>query len=244
MKCPYCGADMSESDKLCPHCGAWNGVPKTIEELKEFCRAYELPLERMRFFIGEDYKEPKAFGIFRNEDGKFVVYKNKADGTRAIRYQGPDEAYAVNELYQKMKSEVELRQAKQSGAAAAPDKGKKKKKLREILGGVIFIAVLVAWLWLKLSAPSTGYYCYDDDYYYYQDSSWYTYDSGGWYRASSLDGDFKEHPDDYWLGSSYSGSYDIQDFEDSPYYHESSNDSSSGVFDSWNSSDTDWDSDW
>ena len=123
-------------------------------------------------------------------------------------------------------------------------KGKKKKKLREILGGVIFIAVLVAWLWLKLSAPSTGYYCYDDDYYYYQDSSWYTYDSGGWYRASSLDGDFKEHPDDYWLGSSYSGSYDIQDFEDSSYYHESSNDSSSDVFDSWDSSDTDWDSDW
>ena len=53
----------------------------------------------------------------------------------------------------------------QSGAAAAPDKGRKKKKLREILGGVIFIAVLVAWLWLKLSAPSTGYYCYGDDYY-------------------------------------------------------------------------------
>ena len=54
----------------------------------------------------------------------------------------------------------------------------------------------------------------------------------------------KEHPDDYWLGSSYSGSYDIQDLEDSPYYHESSNDSSSDVFDSWDSSDTDWDRDW
>ena len=95
-----------------------------------------------------------------------------------------------------------------------------------------------------LSGLNAPYYYYGDDYYYYQDSSWYTYDSGGWYRASSLDGDFKDHPDDYWLGSSYSGSYDIQDFEDSPYYRESSNDSSSDVFDSWDSNDTDWDSDW
>ena len=36
----------------------------------------------------------------------FIVYKNKADGTRAVRYKGTDEAYAVNELYLKLKDEI------------------------------------------------------------------------------------------------------------------------------------------
>lgn len=58
----------------------------------------------MRFYIGEDFKEPKAFGVFKDTDGNFVVYKNKADGSRAIRYRGPDETHAVNEIYQKMRS--------------------------------------------------------------------------------------------------------------------------------------------
>ena len=61
----------------------------------------------MHVHIGEDYKEPKAFGIYRDAaSGHFVVYKNKADGQRAVRYEGMDEAYAVNELYQKIRSMV------------------------------------------------------------------------------------------------------------------------------------------
>ncbi len=31
-----------------------------------------------------------------------IVYKNKADGSRSIRYRGPDEAYAVRALYEKL----------------------------------------------------------------------------------------------------------------------------------------------
>lgn len=243
MKCPYCGADMSESDRLCPQCGAWNGVPKTIEELKEFCRAYDLPLERMRFFIGEDYKEPKAFGIFKNEDGRFVVYKNKADGSRAVRYQGSDEAYAVNELYQKMKSEVELRKEKQAAAAAPAKKATPAQKAIGIVIALILI-VAISWLLSKLEGPSRGYYYYDDDYYYYQDSDWYAYGPDGWYLDDSVDDALSESPDTYWSGSGYQDDYGVEDFEDSGYYHESSNDSSSDVFDSWDSSDTDWSSDW
>ena len=73
-----------------------------------------LPLEEMRTFIGEDYKGAKAFGIYKDEtDGTFVVYKNKEDGTRAVRYKGSDEAYAVNELYQKMKERVAVQKAHQ-----------------------------------------------------------------------------------------------------------------------------------
>ena len=55
--------------------------------------------------IGKNIKEPKAFGIYK--DGRnFIVYKNKANGQRAVRYKGTDEAYAVNELYMRLKEEI------------------------------------------------------------------------------------------------------------------------------------------
>ena len=58
--------------------------PKTVSELLEFCSFHKMPLRQMRFFIGEDYPEPKAFGLFQAADGDYVVYKNKDDGSRAI----------------------------------------------------------------------------------------------------------------------------------------------------------------
>ena len=91
-------------------------IPQTIEELKAFCAEKGMPLEKMRFFIGENIQQPKAFGIYRDENDRFVVYKNKADGSRAVRYSGPDEAYAVSELYLKLKSEVDLRRGPGGGS--------------------------------------------------------------------------------------------------------------------------------
>ena len=71
---------------------------KTIAELQQWYQDRHLPpYETTRFFIGINYKKPKAFGIYQDGD-QFIVYKNKANGERAIRYQGTDEAYAVNEL--------------------------------------------------------------------------------------------------------------------------------------------------
>ncbi len=118
-KCPFCGAVISSEERICPSCGAENQGfvadsprrilnPRTIQELKEYCAERGMPLLRMRFFVGENYKEPKAFGIY--QDGTdFVVYKNKADGSRAIRYRGPDEAHAVHELHAKLLSECHMR---------------------------------------------------------------------------------------------------------------------------------------
>lgn len=82
--------------------------PRTIEELKQWYIDKNLPSESVtRFFIGSNYRGAKAFGIYKDEStGKCVVYKNKADGSRSIRYEGMDEAYAVNELYKKLKSEI------------------------------------------------------------------------------------------------------------------------------------------
>ena len=118
-KCPFCDGTVGSDEKNCPHCGASNEnyvvdtqrqifLPKTIEELKEYCAERGMPLLRMRFFVGENYKEPRAFGIYRDGD-RFIVYKNKTDGSRSIRYQGPDEAFAVNELFQKLLSECHNR---------------------------------------------------------------------------------------------------------------------------------------
>ena len=63
-KCEYCGSTLLSTDRLCPQCGAPNPnyiepmertvfLPKTIEELKEYCAERGMPLLRMRFFIGE-----------------------------------------------------------------------------------------------------------------------------------------------------------------------------------------------
>ena len=82
--------------------------PKTIDELKLWYFNNNLPpAETTRFFIGVNYLDPKAFGIYKEDStGNFIVYKNKDDGSRTIRYKGPDEAKAVNELYERLKAEV------------------------------------------------------------------------------------------------------------------------------------------
>ena len=119
-KCEYCGSTVRSDQQQCPNCGATNPLyvvdtprtifrPKTIEELQEYCAERGMPLLRMRFFIGQDYKRPKAFGIFKDADGKVTVYKNKANGERAIRYSGYDEETAVQELFAKLLDECHNR---------------------------------------------------------------------------------------------------------------------------------------
>lgn len=114
VKCDYCGSWMEDTQEFCPNCSAANAnlarvavtTPKTIAQLIDWYKARNLPpFETTRFFIGENYKGAKAFGIYE-ENGEFIVYKNKADGSRAVRYRGTDEAYAVNEIYLRLKEEI------------------------------------------------------------------------------------------------------------------------------------------
>ena len=251
IKCENCGNFYPETDAKCPACGASNpraaqaDVPKTIEELKAFCRSKNMPLERMRFFIGEDYREPKAFGIYKDENDHFVVYTNKADGSRAVRYEGPDEAYAVNELYQKLKSEVALRR-EQSAAQRTPMAARRQRRQACWIAAILIVVVVVAFF-LYMRNPHRGYYLYDDDYYYYQDSDWYYYDVDGWILADSVDEALRDDASEYYQGDSYNDYYGVGDFSDTEYYHESdsSSDSSWDIdYDSWDSSDTNWSSDW
>lgn len=115
VKCEYCGNYYEDFLENCEHCGAINKyvvklnkeIPKTIQELKNHCENKKIPLDKLRFHIDEDFKEPKAFGIYKDkQSGKFIVYKNKGNGQRVIRYEGFDEAYAVGEIYQKLKEKA------------------------------------------------------------------------------------------------------------------------------------------
>lgn len=260
IKCDYCGSYINDTDEKCENCGAVNNhlqrnankAPKTIQELKDWYIAHNLPDENTtRFFIGKDYKKPKAFGIYKDEQtGDFVVYKNKDTGARAIRYQGKDEAYAVNELYLKLKEEIVNQ--KQNNINKSNNKMKRKLSWDSIAiiafcvlcFSMPFIVMIISFL-----RPSNGYYRYRSDYYYYQSGDWYIYDNYyGWEETKPPKG-LKEDADDYYWH--YNSSYGVDDFRDSGYYKEPSSSSSdwdsSSSWDSgssWDSSSTDWSSDW
>ncbi len=149
VKCEYCGNLIDDTLANCPQCGAPNAAmsraasvtPKTIEELMAWYAARKLPpYETTRFFIGKDYSGPRAFGIYE-KDGIFTVYKNKADGTRAVRYRGSDEAYAVNEIYLKLKSEILNQKAHQGNS-----RGSSGNRQRGNMEGNNFLSFLKAGL--------------------------------------------------------------------------------------------------
>ena len=261
VKCEFCGSMIEDTAEKCPNCGATNlhmarsanGVPKTIAELKAFCEAKHLDLQKMHFHIGEDYKGPKAFGIYQEEGGTFVVYKNKADGSRAVRYRGTDEAYAVNEIYQKLK--VELQEAREWAAKknAAQPAAQPKKKSKFGFGKIVLIVLIAVLLFSALGkcgkSPKKGYYDYNGTSYYYDNDDWYVYD-GVWKTAAAAA--IANNYSDYWTGSSYDSSSDYTDFRESDYYENENNWNDDWDDDDWSTSwdhdddddDDDWDWDW
>ncbi len=282
--CPGCGAELKPGAHFCEMCGkaleaeetvppetaaqsdpAGDGLngrkPATIEELRRYCAVRGMPLEKMRFFIGEDYQQPKAFGIYA-EDGSFVVYKNKADGSRSVRYHGPDEAYAVNQLYQKLLSECHLRGiypenygqpggmrnrgATDAGTnAGSRSFGKSRvnygrsRERRTASNGLLVVFVIVALLGLIFSGiahSKDGYYKKGNHYYYRDGTRWYM-DDLGWSVVNLAD-DFIDSA--YFVGNGYSSSWEISDVRDSVAWEQNhrSNDSDRN---SWGN---DWDTDW
>lgn len=209
VTCEFCGNIFNDTLEKCPNCGApSSGVkrssdkqPTTIEELKAWYAEKGLPpAEVTRFFIGEDYKQPRAFGIYKDSStGNFVVYKNKDTGDRAVRYEGTDEAYAVNELFQRLKQEIIQQKANNLKKNTNGLSGKVKSGIfGALLGGVSWIAHMVVFgimtiafglvsliavgIFVILTEPKTGYYNYDHTYYYYSsptyaDINWYYYDT-------------------------------------------------------------------
>lgn len=226
VKCDYCGSFMEDTDYSCPNCGATNAhlkrtapeTPTTIEELKAWYEDRHLPpYETTRFFIGIDTKEPKAFGIYK--DGmSYIVYKNKADGSRAVRYSGNDEAYAVNELFLRLKEEI-LNQknhqpannkdysstAQQAARKGLGCLGALGKGIFWVIGCVVFfLAVGFVGASIEELRPIQGdYYAVDNQAYYFDgyelDSygyDWWQYNDSrdDWELYSTMDND-KDFPE-------------------------------------------------
>ncbi len=272
--CEVCGKQIPDDAAFCTNCGAeqhgetrLTKIPETIEELRAFCAAHRITPEKQRFFIGEDYRGARAFGIYRDEAGNCVVYKNKADGSRSVRYSGPDEKRAVRELYEKLKSETELRretprQAVPERGAPEPEDDGEPVKLWQIVAGslvcfwkpiLIVLLIVVATRW-AMRTPDRGYYRYQDDTYYYQDSGWYLYNAvlNDWERAYDVPEDLREDYGDYYE-SREDGGYGVPEFSYSSGYEDDDRDSDS-FWDDWGDSgslwddydwdDYDWDDDW
>ena len=270
-QCPYCGSTLRSDEKVCPNCGAANEhyvqdtprrivKPRTIAELKEYCAERGMPLLRMRFFIGEDYREPKAFGIYRDGED-VVVYKNKADGSRAIRYRGRDEEHGVDELFQKLLDECHSRGIyPDGGTPTTRSSGGSKKKSSSLTGLKAFgIWLLVLVLFGMISGAvrscqhsKDGYYSNGNGtvYYHYGNDWYYTYDdndAGYWYYSY---GGFPEsNYEDYSVGDTWSSDWGVSNFKESSTWDsivesESSSSDYDSDYDSWDSGGTDWDSDW
>lgn len=215
ITCNFCGTAFNDTQELCPHCGAPNaGIvrtaneqPITIEQLKKWYEDRGLPpAETTRFFIGVDYKQPRAFGIYKDENtGVCTVYKNKDNGERAIRYEGTDEAYAVNELYQRLKQEIiqqKMNNVKKNnnysstGNSAGPGVEQKSGNwftdiLKGALGifgiGVLFVVGFFVILFviggiIMLGLPKVGYYDYEGTKYYYCDTDYAGYSEASYYQ--------------------------------------------------------------
>ena len=253
LKCTYCGCTYNVLIPTCPHCGAPNdvflqrekGVPKTLVQLKRYCEERQLDTKRLRFFIDENCEEPKAYGLFRDERGNFVVYKNHSEGSRKVYYIGGDEAYAVNLIYEKLGKTLRSRRRHHhrhhhhhsSGTGTtsrARDhlrdpssvigrKHQNQKRLRLLIAAALLMVLLVFGMILRaaLTKPvytHNGYYRCDGVYYYSQNDEWFRYDaSGGWQPVQVSDG-FLENYADYYLTAWWSADYKVTDFRESKYY--------------------------
>ena len=281
VTCPYCGSPVPSDQKNCPGCGAPNEQygtepaapnqkPKTIEELQAFCRARKMPLRKMRFFIGEDYRQPKAFGIYRDGD-EVVVYKNKDNGERAIRYRGKFEERGVLEIYNKLLDECHRRGlypegkpipvSRSAGAVSRPVSSRRHRR-----GGflslltdhpfrlfllLVLLTVIASSCSDRLNHRSDGYYRRPEDngvYYHYGDDWYYSSgedSTGFWYLADAFP---EEEYETYGLGDTWDNEWGVSDFQESSTWddlHSSSvgtGSSTDSDYDSWDSDDSDWDS--
>lgn len=206
--------------------------PQTINELKVWYIIHNLPDEETtRFFIGKNISTSLlAFGIYE-DNNTYITYKNKRDGTRSIRYSGPNEAQAVSELFERLLDEIynqkeqnyaERYQLKQSypthnfvetkSISPQSNGGIIDKIKKNIIAIIFYIICIIFFIGIIVVAYKTGFTGGGSSSYYYDNDDYY--DDNDYYYNNDDDDD----DDDY--------DYNWDDDDD------------------WNSNDTDWDSDW
>ena len=274
IKCEYCDQYYDAALPKCPNCGSPNDnlrrtaneTPKTIEELKAYCARMGFTPEKTRFFIGQDYRGAKAFGIYKDAAGKCVVYKNKANGERAVRYEGYDEGYAVNELYERLQSEIlnqkshyvnkKKAQAMESVRRASQEEQRlrKRKSGQKTLMTIFIIAMIVSAgvptiyrVGKKLgfyvgNKYDNGYYSTNEGTYYSLDDDWYYYDDGYqyWVPIETVPEIISSDPELYYESSYYDPNLGALNFEDTDYYSNWEYEQSQSSYDD---SDSSWDND-
>ena len=158
----------------------------------------------------------------------------------------------MNELYEKLKSETELR--RQNSAAEGKRGGSGSNRLFfGLLAAYLVVNILFSfWPHIRRFAhrhKPKGYYQYQSETYYYDYDDWYVFntlldewvyweDPAEWTEADA---------DTYFVSENYSYTLRVDNFAKSDYYREErdSFDWGSGSdYDDWDSDDTDWDSDW
>ncbi len=271
ITCPYCGNLFDDGNKQCPHCLAPNdshadaaaGPPNTIDELRAWYAERHLPpYETTRFFIGENVTMPRAFGIYR-EGERVVVYKNKDNGQRAVRYEGTDEGYAVSEFFSKLKDEI-LHQKQRNFHMSAQLNGDKvtmeagenrfeaipaaaapKRRGLGCLSKILIALVILILLGIIFdrcggsSEPYTqqGYYNYNGETYYFQEND--QNDNSGWYSYNNGGWNIVQSlPDEFFSNSDDYYSSDYYSYD--PYYSDFA-DSNYYEEPSWSPSSSAWD---
>ena len=185
-------------------------VPKTIKELEKWYKDHDLPeYEKSKIFIGEEYKDLKAYGVYKDsKTGKYVVFQNKGGGLKDTYYEGDDEEFAVNKVYERVREKY-------------IDKKKKKTNSGLFIYGTvitmaIFFFIFYAIITLVILGPKRGYYLINDNEYYYINGWWYTYGNDDWYVTSE-----PKHSRDikhYYVGDEYKDNWRFSDFRRSKVY--------------------------
>ncbi|MBR5342436.1 MAG: zinc ribbon domain-containing protein [Oscillospiraceae bacterium] len=226
--CSFCGLNIPDGAEVCPNCGApvaeseaglpRREGPRSLDELKEYCREHRLSPEKILFSIGEDSDEPRVNGIFREPGGDYVVFRNKSDGTRLERYRGPDEEEAVQVLYPRLRDELARRRSADYAASrsAGPVRRRAGCLSRSMLIVIILIIILSLVFTFLDKRPSKGYYRFNEVYYYYESGEWYYYSASmlDWLPAGSLDPELKDDFRDFFQSSVYLDSFPVPDYND------------------------------
>ena len=188
----------------------------SVEELLQRAAKRHIPLEKMRCFVNKDSQEPHCFGIYQDEyTGNWIVYRNRMDGSRSIRYSGPNEARAAYELWIRIKAEIGPRRG---GSHRWRTKMKKAKKIIKAVLIALIVAGIGVYAYIEYKKPRRGYYVYDDSLFYYQNSAWYYFDDyNDEWKLCDAPAD-RDRQKGVWYGDRYPFGKQGSDFIYSIYY--------------------------